>query len=233
MTPDIATGAVTALWLGLLTSITPCTLAPNIAAMSFIGKRVGSIPKVLFSGILYTIGLMAAYAVIGMIVVTGLLSVPDVAMFLQRSMNVILGPILAATGVVLVGVFRFTAFGGGVFADMGKRVGSRGSWGAFLLGFLIALTFCPVSAALFFGSIIPLAVRHGSRVLLPCLYGVGTGIPVLLFAVLLAIGAHAVGAAFRRLSQFEFWAQRVTGVVFIIVGVYLGIKHIGGISLPF
>ncbi len=233
MISDLMTGAAAALWLGLLTSISPCPLATNIAAVSFIGKRVGSISGVLLSGVLYTAGRMAAYAVISMIVVTGLLSIPDVAMFLQRSMNAILGPILVVTGVILLGTFRFPSSGGGFLAKMGEKAGTLGIWGALLLGILFAVSFCPVSAALFFGSLIPLSVQHGSRVLFPCIYGIGTGLPVLVFAVILAFGAHTVGALYRRLSLFELWARRATGIVFIVVGLYLAVKYIFHVPLPF
>jgi cytochrome c biogenesis protein CcdA len=233
MNTDLAVGAGAALWLGVLTSISPCPLATNIAAVSFIGKRVGRIRHVLLSAVLYTAGRMAAYVVLGIVVITGLLSIPDVAIFLQRYMNVILGPVLVLTGLFILEVVRFPFAGRGMFPGMHDRVGSWGFGGAAVLGILFALAFCPVSAALFFGSLIPLSVRYDSRLLLPSLFGVGTGLPVLLFAVLLAFGAHMVGAAFRMLTSFEIWARRATGVVFILVGMYLVLKHIAGVHLPF
>jgi len=95
---------------------------------------------------------------------------------------------------------------------------------------LFALSFCPVSAALFFATLIPLAARHHDPFFLPSLYGVGTALPVALFAILLAAGARSVGALFQRLSAVEVWMRRATAVVFILTGVYLTLTHVYGIG---
>jgi cytochrome c biogenesis protein CcdA len=100
------------------------------------------------------------------------------------------------------------------------------------MGIMFALAFCPVSAALFFGSLIPLAVKQGSPVAMPVLYGIGTGLPVLLFAVLLAFSAKSVGKAFHLLTHFERWARRITGIVFVVVGIYLSMQNIFGVQMP-
>ena len=107
---------------------------------------------------------------------------------------------------------------------------TAGVWGAGLLGIVFALSFCPVSAALFFGSLIPLSVKHGSRVVLPSLYGLGTGLPVIVFAVLIALGARSVAKAFNILTKTEWWARRVTGGLFILVGVYYSLRYIFGVA---
>jgi hypothetical protein len=114
-----------------------------------------------------------------------------------------------------------------------ERVERGGVWGAGLLGILFALSFCPMSAALFFGSLIPLAASGGSTVLMPSLYGIGTGLPVVLFAVFLAAGVKSLGNVFRMLTRIEWWARRVTGAVFVLVGVYFGLKYIFMVPLPF
>jgi cytochrome c biogenesis protein CcdA len=114
-----------------------------------------------------------------------------------------------------------------------ERARNGGAWTAALLGFVFALSFCPVSAALFFGSLVPLSLKHGSVLLLPSLYGIGTGLPVALFAVLIAAGAASVGTAFNRLTDFERWARRATGAVFILVGAYYALKYIFAVPLPF
>ena len=223
---EIFVGLGTALWLGILTSITPCPLATNIAAISFIGKRVDSPLKVFSAGVLYTLGRTLTYLALGVIIVAGLLSVPSASHFLQTYMNRILGPVLIIAGMFLLELIELNLFRIGVGDGMRDRAERYGVWGAGLLGILFALTFCPVSAALFFGSLIPLAVKYESSVALPSLYGIGTGLPVLLFAVLIAFGVQKVGAAFNRIKQFELWARRVTGTVFIAVGIYYCLKFI-------
>lgn len=221
-------GALAALWLGILTSISPCPLATNIAAISYIGRRVERTALVLLSGLLYTIGRTLTYVVLGAAIVAGLLAIPGVSRFLQKYMHLLLGPLLIIAGMFLLELISFRRAGGGVSEGLQQRVDRSGVWGALLLGIVFALTFCPTSAALFFGSLIPLAVEHRSSLLLPALYGVGTALPVIVFAVLIALGAHYVARAFNVLSRIELWARRLTGVVFILVGVFLTLRYVYG-----
>lgn len=215
-----------AVWLGILTSISPCPMATNIAAISYIGKRVGSPRLVLASGLLYVLGRVLAYLGLGMLIVASVLSIPDLSYFLQLYMNRFLGPILVVVGMVLLGLIRVRLPGAGISDRMQRRVERYGVWGAGLLGLVFALSLCPVSAALFFGSLIPLSVKHNSSLILPSAFGVGTGLPVILFAFLVALGTRYVGAIFDRLTQFELWARRVTGIVFIGVGIYYSLIYI-------
>jgi cytochrome c biogenesis protein CcdA len=213
--------AGTALWLGILTSISPCPLATNIAAISYASKRVDRPLLVLLSGLLYTLGRTLTYFVVALLLVHSLASAPGVSMFLQRYTNQIVGPVLLAVGLLLLDVIPWPWTGGSGVADKVKaRVDRIGLWGAGLLGIVFAMAFCPISAALFFGSLIPLAVRHGSGVLLPSLYGVGTALPVVIFALILAFAANRISKAFNALSVVERWMRRLTAVVFIGIGGY-------------
>ncbi len=220
-----------AVWLGILTSISPCPLATNIAAISYIGKRVNHPGAVLLSGLTYTVGRMLTYVILGALVVASILSIPDLALFLQRNMNKVLGPILIIVGVLLLGLFNLRLPSFGASERIALRVEKWGVWGALALGFLFALSFCPVSAALFFGSLIPLAVDHQSSVLMPTVYGIGTALPVVAFAIMIALGARWIGTAFKKISAFEKWARRVTAITFIVVGVYYTLIYILGANI--
>ena len=224
--PEWALGAASALWFGILTSISPCPLATNITAMSFVGRRVGSPGKVLLAGLLYTVGRALTYLTLGSLLVGSLLSAPRLSLVLQRTMNKALGPILIVVGVLLLGVIPLRFPSSGLGQRMGERIAKWGPFGALLLGVLFALTFCPVSAAFFFGSLLPLAIEQQSPVLLPALFGIGTAIPVLGFAVAIALGAKSLGKAFGKLTKIERWVRLITGVVFIGVGIYLMLVHI-------
>lgn len=220
-------GFGSALWLGILTSISPCPLASNIAAVSFIGKRVDRPQKVLLAGTLYTLGRTVSYFAVAFIVVQSIVSTPTVALFLQSNMNQILGPILIVAGVLLLDFIPWPWTGGnGLAAGMQKKVEKSGLLGALLLGLVFALTFCPVSAALFFGSLIPLAVKHESSVSMPIMYGVGTALPVVIFSALIAFATHRVSNAFNILTKVEPWMRRITAVIFIVVGGYYCLAYI-------
>jgi cytochrome c biogenesis protein CcdA len=146
-------------------------------------------------------------------------------------MNIALGPLMIIVGMVLLEMISFSRRGGGVSEKMQRRVDMLGMWGALLLGIVFALSFCPVSAALFFGSLLALAVKNESGILLPALYGIGTGLPVLVFAVLIAFGANRIGRAYNQMAAFEYWARRITGTVFIAAGIYYCLTYIFGFSI--
>ncbi len=226
---ELLPGIASAFWLGILTSISPCPLATNIAAISFVGRRVGSPTKVLLTGLLYTAGRTLTYLVLGVLLVSSLLSPPYLSHVLQKYMNKVLGPILILVGMVLVELIEINFSGSGVSEKTQKRVEALGMWGALPLGVVFALSFCPLSAALFFGSLLPVALRCESGVLLPSTYGVATGLPVLVFAVLIALGANRVGDAYNKIAAFEKWARRITGAIFIMVGIYYCLTHIFGL----
>jgi len=218
-----------ALWLGILTSISPCPLATNVAAISFVGRRVGNPRQVLLAGLLYTLGRSLAYLVLGVLLVGSLLSVPRVSHVLQKYMNKILGPILILAGMFLLELLQVNLPGFSIGGGMQQRVEAWGVWGASALGVIFALSFCPVSAALFFGSLLPLAIKAESSVLLPSLYGIGTALPVFIFAILIVLGTRAVGKALDKLARIERWARRGTGIVFVGVGIYYCLAYIFGV----
>ena len=223
---ELVFGAASALWLGILTSISPCPLATNIAAISYIGRRVGNSRQVFLTGILYTAGRTVAYLALAIILVASVLSVPQISLFLQKYMHLVLGPILIVVGMFLLGLIEFSMGGGGLGAAMQQKVDRMGMWGAVPLGVVFALSFCPTSAALFFGSLIPLSLSVNSSVALPLVYGVGTALPVMIFAAIIAMSAQSLGKAFNILSKIEWWARMITGGIFIAVGLWFSLKYI-------
>jgi cytochrome c biogenesis protein CcdA len=214
-------GLGSAFWLGILTSISPCPLATNIAALSYISKDVTSTWRVFTNGVLYTVGRATAYTLISIVIVTSLISAFEAAQFLQSEMNRMLGPLLVVAGLVILNVIPIPRMDGGWAGSIGHRVAAISGVGPLLLGALFALAFCPVSAGLFFGSLIPLAVGAASAVVLPSCFGLGTAVPVLGISVLLASGAKSVGSVFGKLNLLEVWARRLTGAIFMGVGFYL------------
>ncbi len=213
-----------ALWLGILTSISPCPLAANIAAVSFLSKKIAHPALVFVSGLAYTLGRIAAYAALGWIIISSLLSVPQIAQFLQKYMGKALGPLLIITGLFLLEIITLRLPGISLSQKHSNKLVESGAPGAFLLGVIFALAFCPVSAALFFGSLIPLALNDKAGTLLLFIYGAGTGLPVLVFAVAIAIGVTSMSHWFHRIMKLEYYTRRITGVIFILVGLcYSGI----------
>ena len=148
------------------------------------------------------------------------MSVPEVAQFLQKYMSKALGPLLIVTGLFLLEIITIKLPGVVLSQKHHNKLVESGAPGAFLLGLIFALAFCPVSAALFFGSLIPLALNSKSGTMLPFIYGVGTGLPVLIFAVAIALGVTSMSHWFNKITKLEYYTRRITGVIFILVGLY-------------
>jgi cytochrome c biogenesis protein CcdA len=223
---------LSALWFGILTSISPCPLATNVAATTFIGKQIETRYSTILAGASYTGGRAAAYILVCFIIVSGLYSIPGVSMFLQHYMNKLLGPVLILAGFIILDFIplRLPQIGG-TNSGIVHRLGRSGILGGIFIGFLFALSFCPVSAALFFGSVIPLALKMESSVWLPFWYGIGTAIPVLGFALLLSTGSRYAAGFIRGINAMERHLRRLTAAVFIGIGIYFTITYSLGIRL--
>lgn len=222
---ELWAGAGTAAWLGILTSISPCPLATNIAAVSYIGRHFDRARKVIAASLLYAAGRMVAYVLLGSLLVQGLLAAHRVSHWLQKWMLVAIGPVLLLTGILLLGWLKLPGTGISIAAGLTERAARLGSFGSAVLGFLFALAFCPVSAALFFGALLPVAVDLRSGFVLPSAYGIGTAIPVLIVAGALAAGTNQVARAYQKATEIERWARRITGAVFVGIGLWFTIRY--------
>ena len=220
---------ISALWLGILTSISPCPMATNIAAISYITRNLKSSRRVLWSGLLYAAGRMLVYVAIAVLAVVSLLSLPEVSFYLELYMGKIIGPILIVVGIILLDFiplpFSASSPGG---SKIQEKAENCGIWGSPLLGIVFAMTFCPLSGALFFGSLIPLAIDGKSALLMPSFYGLGTALPVVAFSLVIAFSVKSLGMFFQKLTRIEKWFRRITAAVFIGSGSYLLIKNIVG-----
>lgn len=215
-----------AAWLGILTAISPCPLATNVAAISWISRRVENPRAALLTGLLYTLGRSAVYVAIAAILVASLLSAPTVSVTLQKYMNKLLGPMLILLGMILLGLITLPSRGSDLGQKVGQRVADWGVWAGLVLGVVFALSFCPASAALYFAGLIPMCVKAESSILLPLVFGISTALPVVIFAILIAISANAMATAFNSITAFERWARRVTGVIFLLIGIYFSLAFI-------
>lgn len=209
----------TAAWLGLLTSISPCPLATNVAAVAFVSREGATPRRALGAGLLYTLGRSVAYVVLAAIAVFAVSRLLSVSQFLQGTLYKLVGPLLIVIGMVLLELIP-VKLPAGLRTPSEEKVRRGGLWGAVGLGALFAFSFCPVSAALFFGMLIPLAVKHGSLFALPGVYGIATGVPVAIFATAIALGVGRIGTMFNAVGRIERWVRPATGVILILVGVY-------------
>ena len=207
--------------IGLLAAISPCPLATNITAMAYISRRFSDRRQVATSGILYMLGRTVSYFTLGALVILAGVSIPHLALLLQDAGERFMGPLLIIVGIILLGIVKLPLVQtGGKLASIGERVAKRGRLGAFLLGIVFALAFCPNTAVLFFGILVPLALTSTWGITFPAVFAIGTGLPVLIFAILLAAGVASVATWLNKLTAAEKIIRRIVALVFIAAGIY-------------
>ena len=216
------TPALTAFLLGLLTAISPCPLATNIAAIGFIGKNIENRKRLFRNGVLYTLGRIIAYTVLGIILIIILkegASMFGIQQFIARYGELIIGPALLLIGLFMLfsDKLNLPSFG---FNGGGERLTTHGSWGAMLLGILFALAFCPTSGIFYFGMLIPMSATATAGYLLPVLFAVATALPVLVVAWVLAISAQHIGKVYGRIQIIQKWLNIAVSILFLAIGSY-------------
>lgn len=207
-----------ALLLGLLTAIAPCPLATNITATAYIAKTIESKKKVLLSGLLYTLGRMLSYTLIASIIYFGA-SKFHVAKIFQGNGEKYIGFVMIILGLIMLDIVKLNFITGGNLTDkLSEKFKNKGLLGSLLLGALFAVAFCPYSGALFFGMLMHMTIKSGLH--LPIAYSIGTGIPVILFAFVIAYSIKKLGVYFKAITKIEKVMRFVAGLVFIITGLY-------------
>lgn len=214
---------LTAVLLGFMTAISPCPLATNITAIGFISKDLENRNRVFFNGLFYTLGRAISYTVIPLIFFFGADQF-KLSGFFQRYGEKVIGPLLILIGILMLDVLKIN------FPDFGKfseKLEKRKSWrfiDVILLGIVFALAFCPYSGVLYFGMLVPLTISSPSGLYLPVIFAIATGIPVIIFAWVLAYAVSGIGSLYNKIKIFELWFRRMTAIVFIAVGLYYIIR---------
>ena len=216
------TPALTAFLLGLLTAVAPCPMATNIAAIGFIGKDIESRSRIFYKGLLYTLGRVIAYTLLGTILIMIFKegsSLFGIQKFIGKYGELILGPALLLIGLFMLfgNKLKLPSFG---FKGNGEGLARKGRWGAFLLGVLFAMAFCPTSGVFYFGMLIPMSATTAAGYLLPILFAVATALPVLIVAWILAFSVQHIGSFYGKIQTVQKWLNRIVGGVFTIIGVY-------------
>lgn len=217
-----STPALTAFLLGLLTAISPCPLATNIAAIGFISKNIESRRSVFFKGVLYTVGRMIAYTALGVILIVILkegASVFGVQKAVSKWGEMLIGPMLLLIGLFMLLGNRLNLPKIG-FVGNSDSLASKGGVGALLLGFIFALAFCPTSGILYFGMLIPMSVTTTGGWLLPVLYAIATALPVLVVAWLLAFSIEKVSKFYGMMQTVQKWINVTVALIFLATGIY-------------
>jgi len=212
---------IAAFFIGLMTALSPCPLTTNITAIAYISKKINNGKKTLLTGFVYTLGRMFTYVLLASIIVYIGVNVQSISLFLQKYGEKILGPLLIFMGLVMLNIIKLPSLKSkDKINKIKERLSERGYLGSFLLGVLFALAFCPFSAVLFFGMLIPLALKYSDAFLIPSIFSFATGIPVIIFAFILTFSVSKIGKVMNKIQTFEKYMRYLIAGVFVIVGMY-------------
>jgi cytochrome c biogenesis protein CcdA len=212
---------IAAFFIGLMTAISPCPLATNITAIAYISKKIDNGKHALITGLVYTLGRMFTYVLLASLIVYIGLNVQAVSLFLQRYGERLIGVLLVFIGLVMLNIIKLPSLNSGnKINQIKEKLSEKGYLGAFLLGVIFALAFCPFSAVLFFGMLIPLALKFSDGILIPSIFALATGLPVIIFAFILTFSVSKLGKVMNKVQTFEKYMRYIIAYVFILVGAY-------------
>jgi cytochrome c-type biogenesis protein len=205
---------------GIMTTLHPCPVSTNIASVSFLSGLTSNKNKSRSVIAFFVIGYLISYLSLGIIISSGLLSIPSLSLKLQGGISVFMGPILIILGMILSDILKLQKFYRGRPV---KYLQSRkwGATGSLLFGIIVALSFCPATAAIFFGLLVPQAIRYNQMILFPVIYAFGAALPVFIISALIAKGVI--------ISNHVKWIRIlpvISGWILIIIGIYLSIRRI-------
>ncbi len=210
---------LTAFFLGIMTAISPCPLATNITAIGFISKDLENRKRIFYNGLWYTLGRAISYTTLGVILYFGA-STFKIAKFFQSHGEKFLGPLLIIVGLLMFDFIKIKFPGLSRITEIMQEKQKKNWWSALLLGVVFALAFCPYSGVLYFGMLIPITISSASGLILPFVFAIATGLPVIIVAWLLAFSISSIGGFYNKVKIFEKWFRRIIAVSFIIVGFY-------------
>ncbi|MFH0875399.1 MAG: aromatic aminobenezylarsenical efflux permease ArsG family transporter [archaeon] len=214
-----------AFFIGLMTAISPCPLATNITAIAFISRKIEHSKHTFLVGLIYTIGRMFTYVLIASLIVLAGTNTQGIALFLQKYSEKIIGPLLLLFGLIMLEIIKLPiSESNGKLDKIKEKLSRKGYLGSFLLGVLFALAFCPFSGVLYFGMLIPLALKAGDAFFIPGVFAIATGLPVIIFSLILSYSVSKIGSVMNKVSQVEKLVRIGASIIFIIIGIYYIIK---------
>jgi len=212
---------IAAFFIGLMTAISPCPLATNITAIAYISKKINNGKHTLITGFVYTLGRMFTYVLLASLIVYIGVNVQAISLSLQKYGERLIGILLVFIGLVMLNIIRLSFIkNSGRLDKIKERLSEKGYLGSFLLGVIFALAFCPFSAVLFFGMLIPLALKFSDGILIPSVFAFATGLPVILLSMVLVFSVSKLSNIMKKVELVEKYTRLIVGWIFIIVGAY-------------
>ncbi len=209
--------------VGVIMAINPCNMGVDLAGIAYVSLKLDNPRGAVYSGTFYTIGRALTYAVFGLLIFAFGSAVSDLAPVLQTYENLILGGSLVLIGVVMLGVVKLNFS----LSDANKPkrsldMSDKGLLGALAMGVASSIALCPCTAVVFFGLMIPLSMEANiAGMSFPVFFGLGTGLPIMAFALLLGMSTKFAQSYLNSILKYEPFARKIFGAGFAIYGIYL------------
>jgi cytochrome c biogenesis protein CcdA len=211
---------LTALLLGLLGSTAPCQLTTNASVMALVAQRLADLKGAWKTALAYTAGKVVVYTLVGSLILALGLQLDLATIPVAQGARKVLGPLMLLIGLSLVGAFQLNVTVGQRLSRwLAARVPQAGVKGAFALGLMFSLAFCPTLFWLFFGLLMPLALASQGGWIFPGTFAMGTALPLLGFTYVVSLGGTLAHGYVRRLTGLDRYLRRIAGVVFLLAGL--------------
>ncbi len=212
---------LTSLLLGFLMILDPCTLFTSIAAIGYIDKEIRNRRRVLVNGLMFVLGKLATYTLLSIPFIMGA-KTDGIKHFLQDWGEPLLAVFMIICGVVLLCTGHHHEHDHGAKKWM-QSIDSQSSWlWSFMLGIFFAIAFCPHRLVYFFTMVdIAISLPTVWNWVLPIVFGLGTGLPIMIIAWLISYSAVSITTLTNRLHSIEKWIRYISAVLFIGYGIYL------------
>lgn len=217
---ELILSAIGCFSLGIMATIHPCPFTTNIAAISFISGISQHKSKQILAIINFCLGYMFALIGVALIVNYSMIALPRLSIFLQSVITAFLGPIVILAGMVLSGVIHFKGFNTGLLVGK-KFLKNRSVFLSFPAGVMLALAFCPATASLYFGVLLPLSIKTDQIILFPLLYAIGAILPIAATSIFIHRGLTNL-LTDRLIRKIPI----IAGWVLIAIGIYITLEQL-------
>ena len=216
-----------AILLGLLIAINPCQIAISLSALASIVNRNSNEPAFFMRKVIYfTLGRVSFYLLTGIILFflvryakinSEFFYSERIAVFIDRWIPFI----TAFLGIVFLIRALHNHHHNDKCHNSGNLIKKNKNTGVFLLGFILASLFCPESAILFFGMMLPLSFVSKLGFLLLPIFCIAAAIPIVLIAYICKLSIEKSIQWETRLENIQFYINIISAVSLLTITILL------------
>ncbi len=205
---------LTAILMGILINLDVCPLVANLASITYISQNSKDRKSIILHGLFYSLGRIISYTILALLIYLGLSYFHF--SFLTTYGEKIAGVIMLLSGLIMLLLVNKEDEDE---EEIKNKTPAKGYWGSFLLGITLSLAFCPHSAALFFGILIPLTIKSSVGMILPPIFALGASLPIFIFSLILSYKNKSIEYIFEKMEKFEKPLRYITALMFLIAGL--------------